>query len=339
MKGIFCLLLIIISFSAFTQKYDLPVDHIDRSVRAYTNSASAILVKEITSGSQTDREKVSAIFRWITENITYNVKVARASKNLLIYEEPDDDTSRVLKPLNLRVAELVYKRRSAICDGYSRLFKTMCDYAGIPSEIIMGYAKTGAERRRAGFRSNHNWNAVYIDSAWYLLDATWASGVINHRGDEFIKQYEPKYFLTPPSQFIIDHYPEDVRWTLLKDPPTLNEFNFSPLRYMGYIKTGIKSYWPAKGVIEASVGDSIQFEVEASIMQGLLEVVSGDQPVDTIWNDDEPVIIGGRKKSYTYKITEKTGDWLYVICNGYVVLRYRLNILRPENKTAVLSSQ
>jgi hypothetical protein len=121
---------------------------------------------------------------------------------------------------------------------------------------------------------------------------------------------------------------------LLKDPPVLYEFNRSPLRYIGYIKTGIRSFVPAKGIIEAAVGDSIRFEADASVAQGLLEVVSGIQPVDTIWNDDEPVPIIGKKKSITYKITEKTGHWLYVICNGYVILRYKLNIRKPEDKTA-----
>jgi Uncharacterized protein involved in cytokinesis, contains TGc (transglutaminase/protease-like) domain len=28
------------------------------------------------------------------------------------------------------------------------------------------------------FAVNHTWNSVYIDSTWYLLDVTWASGVV-----------------------------------------------------------------------------------------------------------------------------------------------------------------
>ncbi len=85
---------------------------------------------------------------------------------------------------------------------------------------------------------------------------------------------------------------------------------------MGFTKTGIRSFLPARGVIEAAIGDSIRFQAESSIVYGLLDVVSGDQPEDTIWNDDEPVMIGGLKKSFTYKITAETKEWLYVICNG-----------------------
>ena len=338
MKWICYLVVNFLILSAHAQRDDIPVKYfIDQSVRDYRSSAPAILVNELISGKQTDLQKVTAIFRWITDNITYNVRSIARYRASYVYEEPDD-TGMIIKPLNLRVAETVLKRKMAICDGYSRLLKTMCDEAGIPCEVITGYARTGWDKRQTGFASNHTWNAVYFDSSWHLLDVTWASGYVSYRGDEFYQRYDDRYFLTPPSQFVLDHYPEDVRWTLLKNPPVLYEFNGSPLRYIGYIKTGIHSYSPSRGIIEASVGDSIRFEAVASVNQGLLEVVSGNCPVDTIWNDNEPVPIIGKKKSFTYKVTEGSGEWLYVICNGYVILRYKLNIRKPENKTAFKAS-
>jgi hypothetical protein len=334
MKAIFCLLFTLLSSLAFAQVADLsPGYHIDRSVQAYDNSSPALLIKEIISPDQTDKQKVTAIFRWVTDNISYNIRAA-ARNSGYTYEETDDDTARIIKPLNLRVAETVLKRRMAVCDGYARLFKTLCDHAGIPGKVITGYARTGWYRRQTKFGSNHSWNAVYIDSSWHLLDATWASGHTTFRGDEFVRQYDSRYFLTDPWQFIQDHYPDDARWTLLDQPPTLHEFSQSPFRYMGFIKTGIRSFSPSRGIIEAAVGDSIRFEAESSIVYGLLDVVSGTQPEDTIWNDDAPVVIGGRKKSFTYNVTPETGDWLYVICNGYVILRYKLNIRKPEDKIA-----
>lgn len=339
MKVLGSLLLIIVwNYPGFSQKGNDLSAYVDREVRSYETSAPALLIKEITAPYQNNRQKVTSIFRWITDNISYNVRAAGKNKNIpAIFEEPDDDTGTVLKPLNLRVAETVLRRRKAVCDGYARLFKTLCDYAGIPSDVITGYARTGWDRRRSNFGSNHTWNAVYIDSSWYLLDATWASGHTNMRGDEYIRLYDARYFLTPPGQFILDHYPEDIRWTLLKEAPSLTEFSYSPFRYKGFIKTGVHSFYPAKGIIEAAIGDSIRFEVNSSVMQGLLEVVSGDQPEDSIGNDNDPVIIGGRRKAFTYKVTPETGEWLYVICNGYVVLRYKMIIRKPENKTDSLS--
>lgn len=338
MKMAGCLLLMGICFLATAQNnYPFP-DRVDRVVRAYDETTPAKLVKEITAPYQTDRQKCTSIFRWITSNISYNTKSAnRKRKDRAYYYEEPDDTFKVLKPLNLRVAETVLHRRMAVCDGYARLFKTLCDHAGIPSEIIMGYARTNSDRGKTRFTSNHTWNAVYIDSSWHLLDATWASGYTNFKGDEFTREYNDRYFLTPPSQFILDHYPEDIEWTLLKEPPALGEFNYGPFRYSGFVKSGIETYLPSKGIIAAVIGDSIRFEVETSDPIGLLSV-SATPPVDTIWSDDEPIIIGGRKKSCTYHITDPTAEWLYVSCNGRIILRYKLNIRKPDNKIAMLST-
>src|SRR4051812_9012973 len=99
------------------------------------------LARYLTAGYQTDADKVYAIFTWITDNIEYNVKRYR---NISAYQQstPDDDTG-ALKPLDERIAIDVLKKRRAFCDGYARLFKTLCDYAGIRSEIVTGYANGG----------------------------------------------------------------------------------------------------------------------------------------------------------------------------------------------------
>ena len=81
--------------------------------------------------------------------------------------------------------------------------------------------------------------------------------------NEYIRQYNDFYFLTPPDEFIRDHYPEDLQWTLLKDPPVYREFAQSPFRYSGYVKAGVSSYFPAKGVIDVSVGDTVLIELKA----------------------------------------------------------------------------
>lgn len=291
----------------------------------------ASLSAELTAKCTNDMEKMKAIFQWIIDNISYNVIAISRNKNpYLIYEEPDD-TSRVLKPLNERVAETILRRRTAVCDGYARLFKSLCDHAGIHSEVITGYARAGGGR--AKFGSNHKWNAVLIDSSWYLLDATWASGYIS-RGSEFIKFYDPRYFMPSPREFIYDHYPEDVKWTLLKEPPTLSEFSHTPFHYMGFLKEKVTSYLPAKGLIEAAIGDTLKFVVEVSGDRNDL-YVSAYPPVE--FDDDEPPpMTGKRRVGCTYIVTSDPTGWLYVICNGEAVLRYKLNIKGTDNGTAGL---
>ena len=70
-------------------------------------------------------------------------------------------------------------------------------------------------------------------------------------------------FFTQPDEFIRDHYPEGLQWTLLYYSPVYREFGQSPFRYSGYIKAGVSSYFPARGVIDVAVGDTIAIELNA----------------------------------------------------------------------------
>ena len=292
----------------------------------------ADLAHQLTSSYTNDRQKVEAIFRWITDNISYNVRSLTKSKTPVIYEEPDD-TSLVLKPLTERVAETVLRRRTAVCDGYSRLFKSLCDHAGIGSEIITGYARVNWDRGKIKFRSNHKWNAVLIDNTWYLADATWASGFITYRGDEFIHDYDGRYFLATPEQFVRDHYPEELSWTLMDKPPVVAEFYYSPLRYNGFIRSGITSYSPGKGILDASIGDSIRFEIEANNDKKIF-YVSDTLPADSDNFEEMDKLKGTKKSEYTYTVTNNSPEWLYAVCDGEIVLRYKLNIRKTDNRIA-----
>jgi len=304
---------------------------IDSKVESIPVANTDTLAKQLASLGKTDREKVRAIFRWITEHIDYNVMPFGQRKKIprQFYNEPDD-SNVALPPLNERIAAKILNTGVAFCDGYSRLFKTLCEHAGINAEVIYGYARTNSNRR---FAVNHAWNSVYIDSTWYLLDVTWASGVISY-GNEYIRQYNDFYFLTPPSDFIRDHYPEDLQWTLLKDPPIYREYGQSPFRYSGYIKAGVNSYFPAKGVIDVSVGDTILIELKARAE--VRDLFVSESPVlDTAQlTKIFPENTRGEKLVLKYNITTATGEWLYVFCNEELALRYKLNVKKEIEKAS-----
>jgi|GEM_PF-328821 len=289
---------------------------------------------ELTKNYTDDLYKTRAIFRWITENIAYNTiiyqKRSRHYSSSRTFEEPDD-TSMILKPLNERVAEGVLKRKIAVCDGYARLFKVLCDYAGIRSEIIFGYARTQWNRVGTKFFSNHTWNAVYLNNAWHLLDVTWASGYINF-SDDFVKNLNEDYFLSAPQRFIQDHYPESLEWTLLTKPPTLQEFRYSPFRNQAYIKFKIQSYKPAQGIIETAIGDTIRFELEATDPEKKLYLSAhpfiefGVLPLIHPFYQPEPFSESKGRKLLSQYVVRMPAEWLYVVYNDQIILRYKLNI-------------
>ena len=53
---------------------------------------------------------------------------------------------------------------SAVCDGYTKAYKVLCDQAGLTCEFLSSDA------------INHSWNMVQVgggDTAWYYVDCTW----------------------------------------------------------------------------------------------------------------------------------------------------------------------
>ena len=305
--------------------------------RAQIETNPAALAHYLTAGHTKELDKVRAIFHWITDNISYNTIIFQKRSRYQPrsrFTDDQEDTSMVLKPLDVRVAEGVLKRRVAVCDGYSRLFKTLCDFAGIKSVIIYGYARSYSNRVGTRFSSNHTWNAVLIDNKWELLDATWASGYINFN-DDFVKSYNDNYFLTPPQQFIQDHYPESIEWSLLMKPPTVAEFRYSPFKNQSFVKHGISSYAPSTGIIEARIGDTIRIEIVTDskeknlllsahplIENGLLSLMNPFQLPTSFTHFNNKKVIGNY-------IVHMPMEWLYVIWNGETILRYKVKLNDP----------
>ncbi|HUP10712.1 MAG TPA: transglutaminase domain-containing protein, partial [Niastella sp.] len=255
-----CVVFLVLTIIVRAQERPVSFSRIDWAVQSIDAETPESLAFQLTAPYKTDLEKVRSIFRWITEHIAYTTRPrVYINDRSLRYKQPPLDSMLALKSVDEIVAYSVLQKRTAVCNGYARLFKTLCGYAGIPAEIITGYARVGNSSSK--FRSNHSWNAVYVDSTWRLVDATWASGFISYT-DEFVKQYDESFFFPEPEQFIRSHYPEDMRWALLQDPPTLSEFYHTPFKLTAFMKYGISTYTPARGVIEAAVGDTLQFRFE-----------------------------------------------------------------------------
>ena len=336
MRPVLLIASILLSSTVFSQKNKVDFSAIDRRVEMIKPASPEILSAQLVAGCSTELEKVRAIFRWIAYNISYRIRETARGDRFAASEEID---TGALKPLNERVSESVLKKGSAICDGYSRLFKTLCDYAGINAEIIHGYVRAGRASRRFG--CNHTWNAVMIDNKWELLDVTWASGYISLQRDHFVRDFDENYFLSAPEKFIQEHYPDDLRWTLMTDPPLLTEFRYSPYKQKTFIKYSIRSYSPAKGIIEVSEGDTLRFELESSDPARDRQIYSDFFPDTSAYKTAnsvllQPSTILNNKTIYTYYVTSASVEWLYLLYNDDVVLRYRLQKKKEKKDMASL---
>jgi len=164
------------------------------------------LTNRLIASARTENAKFWAIFKYVTENISYDTRAYNSNV-------------RRINKTNLDVL----RRKKAVCWGYSELIREMCTYAGIMCQSISGYARDLQVPSRPFEKANHAWNAVRLNGEWFLLDATWASGIKSEE-DYFMSVYGVDYFLTPPSLFIKNHFPMLPMWQLLSCPLSLEQF-------------------------------------------------------------------------------------------------------------------
>lgn len=303
------------------------------------------LSKRLIANCKSDREKVTVLFRWVADSISYRIKGIKPNSSSVHTEKKkpitaihftDSMDKSPLKSLNERVAEDVLRNRLAVCDGYTKLFKTLCDYAAIRCEIIVGYARTDDNKPNAKFGVNHNWNAVWFDNSWHLMDVTWASGYVTWSGDKFVNSFDSKYFMASPEEFIKDHFPDDPRWTLLPDNYVPGEFAYSPFRQKAFAKYPISSIWPSVGIIDAVGGDTIRLRVTSKFEKG--RVISPDMVTDTMWRKNLPATVflkaartklinaNSQQFEYDYTVNNPSVKWLFLVYNNDLLVRYKLNI-------------
>lgn len=337
-KAVVIITLLIVQ-SSFAQQKQVSFNEIDYRAKSIEPAAPAELANLLTKDYLTEKEKLRSIFSWITDHISYRVK-----RNFQGKTPPGNKAFDIIDTLGWKsgndfMAETVLLNRSAVCDGYARLFKTLCDYAGLRSAIITGFAK-GDYSRQFKFRCNHTWNAVYIEGSWQLVDVTWASGYTNYSGDEFTKRLDETYFMPAPADFIRDHFPDDLRWTLMDNPPFPKEFNAGPYRNKCFSKYKLSSYLPAGGVIEAAVGDTVQIILETTDPKQDSKMASDTTTLfdESLQKFISPVIflepdampISKQTIHYTFIVQDPSSEWLHIVYNHDTVLQYRLKIKKNE---------
>ena len=174
------------------------------------------IANHLTKGLNTDVEKARALYIWITHNIEYDLGLVYANKTYSSTTEIIDE---------------VMQKKQGVCQHYSDLFHAMAVSVGLKSYVILGYAKDAY-----GFFNDlgHAWNAVQLDSKFYLMDLTWAAGYTYQ--NKWVKKFRDEFFLIPPEEFIKHHMPLDPIWQFLDNPLNHHEFisgDFSRLEERG----------------------------------------------------------------------------------------------------------
>ncbi|WP_281613195.1 transglutaminase domain-containing protein [Flammeovirga sp. SubArs3] len=185
------------------------------------NSASKSierLANYLTKNESSDIQKAMNIYTWVVHNISLDIKVYNEKK------------IRILTP------EQVLKRKKGTSLDYSALFSALCEEVNIPSRIIVGYVFTDNKSITTNlYKANHTWNAINIDSAWYLVDTMWGSGIVvkeksgknsksSFHAPTFIKKVDYTFFKPSPHVLIESHLPSNPNWQLLEKEVDIKDF-------------------------------------------------------------------------------------------------------------------
>ena len=173
------------------------------------------LAAYLTGPARSDEEKVRAIFRWVTDRITFDLETVQRGTL--------DDLRRK------NTADAVLTNRKAVCQGYACLVDDLCKQAGIESVLIDGRARgllnvPGMRDRAIRDRAlSHAWNAVKLSGKWQLLDATRGAGLVEK--ERFVKRFNDFFFLTPPDRLILIQLPSKPQWQLLSSIVSGEQFD------------------------------------------------------------------------------------------------------------------
>lgn len=111
-------------------------------VKFSRSSDAAALAARLCYGKESELEKISSVFIYITDNISYDK--AGASSYASGYVPDPDRTLRLKK---------------GICFDYASLFSAMTRAQGIPSRLVVGYASP---------EIYHAWNEVYTEETGWI---------------------------------------------------------------------------------------------------------------------------------------------------------------------------
>ncbi len=126
---------------------------------------------EIVDDDMTDAQKVRAIHDYLVMNVTYDKVLYSMAQ-----------TGQSLSSYNSFYLDGVLFDQVAVCEGISKAMTALCNMEGIPCVTVVGYQTGNAQGL------GHAWNKVYVNGAWYVIDATSDGLIIN---DEFeVLSYE-----------------------------------------------------------------------------------------------------------------------------------------------------
>ncbi len=284
------------------------------------------LALKLTTPFSGEHEKYRAIFRWVCANIRSDYSLYAKVKQMRKRYESDPTALAIWnQKFNHELYEQLRKKRSTVCTGYAYLIRTLAQHAGIRCEIVDGYARNSQSNLGGRGIPNHSWNAVRLDSVWYLSDATWASSQVYGPDGFYIPHFEESYFLVAPGSFARSHYPLDTSQLFLSCKQSLSDFLHAPLVYAANYRYRLEPVSHPLFFMMIEKGEAVRFviqKVSDKPIQQLALQANDDQVVFTEVGCENAIM----NYQCTYKFNKRGMSVVHVVADGHPVFSYRVKV-------------
>ncbi len=303
--------------NSYSQKYD----SVDSIVDNYSKGiiSTDILADLINKDFIKQNEKARAVFRWVTTNISYDVKLSELmeSKQINAFSYKTEKEKEIKeKKFKLDLATNVMISKSAVCHGYAALIENLCLKLGIEAKIISGNLKSDPSQiGELPNVTNHAWNVVKIDNNWQFMDATLGAGYISGNTNLFKFHFNESYFFTNPERFFLNHYPSDEKWLLI----AINKKDFSqlPLFFGSYFQNNYQLIKPEIGLWSTSENENFTFKIKGLDQYDTVEYST---------SIDDKIIYLDQKNDldYTISLKEIKNSYFSIYVNRKIVAIYKI---------------
>ncbi len=229
-----------------------------------------IIAQKINTHTKDPLKRARAIYIWITQHIAYDVAASKKTRHYYFTYKNTADSIAWHKKFDEKQIQNVIQNKVAVCDGYARVFKTLCEACNIPCIIINGKARTIDYNYVENNLINHSWNAIEINNKWQLVDATWGSGYVDN--NMFVKSLSNFYFCTSPQYLVYTHLPDMPIWQLVDTPISKLKFQEMPIVSSVYFDSMLKDFSPNNNYLEGMQNNIFSFGLSTAHDKSLLKI-------------------------------------------------------------------
>ncbi|HQE11609.1 MAG TPA: transglutaminase domain-containing protein [Flavipsychrobacter sp.] len=269
------------------------IAYVDK-LQPYYHRPISTIIDSFKQQGYTQVELAYAIYVWIAKNVQFDS-----------YAYHHKRTARHTPSATL-------ENRAATSEGYSYLYKTMCDLAGIQCYVVPGFLKLFTVDIGVNpLKNKHYWNVLFINHQFMYVDVCLGAGTTDFNFRNFVKEFSDVWFLTSKQLFLFSHFSQDKSnpipksWGISKA-----EFIFSPIVYKQAIRMQLYPAPTDKGKIKTLVGKTKLIAIEMRAPQ--YKVVSiqqwtpfGELPISIVRQGDILLVSLSFDKSGEYPVIVK----------------------------------